>query len=150
MARKKLHTNVSTYNERKSVVSERFIRNLKKICKYMTTISKNVNINQLDEMVNKYNNKYHRTIKIESANLKPSIHIDFNEERISTKLKFDHHVKISKYGKFIAKAYFSNWSEDDFVITKVKNTVLWAYVISDEEIGGTFYEKEFQNKKNLE
>ena len=72
------------------------------------------------------------------------------KKRTSTKLKFGHHVEISKYGKFISKAYFSNWSEEVFVITKVKNTVLWTYVVSDEEIDGMFYKKELQNKKNLE
>ena len=54
----------STYNEGKSVVSERFIRTLKsKIYKYMTPISKNMYINKLDDIVNKYNNTYHSTIK---------------------------------------------------------------------------------------
>ena len=54
----------STYNEGKSVVAERFIRTLKnKIYKYMTSISKSVFIDKLDDIVNKYNNTYHRTIK---------------------------------------------------------------------------------------
>ena len=55
----------STHNEGKSGVAERFIRTLKnKICKYMTSISKNVYIDKLDEIVNRCNNKYHRTIKM--------------------------------------------------------------------------------------
>ena len=55
----------STLNEGKSVVSERFIRTLKnKIYKYMTSVSKNVYIDKLDDIVNKYNNTYHSTIKI--------------------------------------------------------------------------------------
>ena len=54
----------STYNDGKSVVSERFIRTLKsKIYKYMTPISKNMYINKLDDIVNKYNNTYYSTIK---------------------------------------------------------------------------------------
>ena len=53
----------STQNEEKSVVAERFIRTLKnKICKYITSISKNVYIAKLDDIVNKYNNTYHTTI----------------------------------------------------------------------------------------
>ena len=56
----------STYNQGKSVVAERFIRTLKnKIFKHMTTTSKNVYINVLDHIVNKYNNTIHRTIKIQ-------------------------------------------------------------------------------------
>ena len=55
----------STHNEAKSVVAERFIRTFKnKIYKYMTSISKNVSIGKLDDIVNEYNNTYHRTIKM--------------------------------------------------------------------------------------
>ena len=55
----------STHSERKSVAAERFMTTLKnKICKYITLISKNVYINKLDEMVNKYNNTYHKTVKL--------------------------------------------------------------------------------------
>ena len=54
----------STHNKGKSVVAERFIRTLKnKIYKYMTSIAKNVCIDKLDDIVNEYNNTYHRTIK---------------------------------------------------------------------------------------
>ena len=55
----------STYNEGKSVVAERFIRTLKnKSFKHMTAISKNVSFDALDDIVNKYNNIFHRTIKM--------------------------------------------------------------------------------------
>ena len=55
----------STYNEGKSVVAERFIRTLKnKIYKHMTAISKNVCYDALEDIVNKYKNTVHRTIKI--------------------------------------------------------------------------------------
>ena len=55
----------STHNQEKSVVTERFIRTLRnKIYKYMTLISKNVYIDKLDDIVNKYNNAYHSTIKM--------------------------------------------------------------------------------------
>ena len=54
----------STYNEGKSVVAQRLIRTLKsKIYKYMTSILKNMYVDQLDDIVNKYNSKYHKTIK---------------------------------------------------------------------------------------
>ena len=66
----------STYNEGKSVVSEKLIRAVKnKIYKYMTSISKNVNIDKLDDIINEYNNAYHSTIK-----MKPNSYIDFGQE----------------------------------------------------------------------
>ena len=55
----------STHNERKFVVAEKFVRTLKnKIYKYITSISKNKYIHKLDDTVNKYNNTYHSTIKM--------------------------------------------------------------------------------------
>ena len=67
----------SINNEGKSVVAERFIRTLKdtiyKFYKFMTSKSKNVYNDKLDVIVNKYNNKYHRTIKMKSADVKPTI-----------------------------------------------------------------------------
>ena len=63
----------STHNEGKSVIAKRFIRTLKnKIYKYMASISKNVYIDKLDEIVNKYNNTYHRTIKLKPVDVKPT------------------------------------------------------------------------------
>ena len=63
------------------------------------------------------------------------------------KFKVGDHVRISKYKNIFVKGNTPNWSEEIFVISKIKNTVLWTYVISDlnsEKIIGTFYEKEFQ------
>ena len=69
------------HNEGKSVVAERSIRTLNnKIYEYMTSISKNVHIDKLDDIVNKCNNTYHRTIQMEPVNLRPSTYIDFNKE----------------------------------------------------------------------
>ena len=62
-------------------------------------------------------------------------------------MKVGDHVRISKYKNIFAKGYVPNWSEEVFVMKKVIDTVLWAYVISDlngEEIVGTFHEKESQ------
>ena len=70
-----------THNEGKSIVSERFIRNLKtKIYKYMTSISKNVYIDKLDNIVNKYKNTYHSTIGKKSVHVKPNTYIDSGKE----------------------------------------------------------------------
>ena len=69
------------------------------------------------------------------------------------KFKVGDHVRISKYKNIFAKGYTPNWSEEIFVIKKVKNTVPWTYVINDlngEEIIGTFYEKELQKTNQKE
>ena len=71
----------STHNQGKSVVAERFIRTMKnKINKYMTSISKNVYIEKLDDIVNEYNNTYHRTIKMKPIDVKDNTYIDFGKE----------------------------------------------------------------------
>ena len=143
MARKNAIEMYSTYNEEKSVVAERFIKTLKnKSYKYMTSISKNVYIDKLDDTVNKYNNKYHRTFKMKPVDVKPGIYIDFDKEnkREGPKFKVGDHVRISKYKDILGKGYVPNWSEEVFVI-KVKSSVLWTYFISDlnrEEIIRTF------------
>ena len=140
----------STQNEGKSVIAERFIRALKnKIYKYMTSISKNVYIDKLDDRVNKYNNMYHGTIKMKPVDVEPSTYIDSSKETNDKnhKFKIGDIVGISKYKNIFTKVYVPNWSEEVFVITKVKNTVPWTYVISDlkgKNIAGTFYKKELQ------
>ena len=71
----------STHNEGKFVVAERFIRTLKnKIYKYMTSVSKNVYIDKLDKIVNKYINTYHSTIKMKPVDVKSNKYIDSSKE----------------------------------------------------------------------
>ena len=138
----------STHNEGKSAVAERFIRTLtNKIYKYMTSISKNVYIDKLDDIVNKYNNTYHRTIKTKPFDVKDNtyINIDKKVNDKDPKFKVGDPVTISKSKNIFAKGYTPNWSEEVFIIKRIKNTVPWAYVINDlngEEIIGTFNEKE--------
>ena len=145
----------STNNEGKSVVAERFIRTLKsKICKYMTSISKNVYIDKLDDIVHEYNNTYHTTIKMKPIDVEDNTYVNTDKEINDKDPKFnvDDRVRISKYKNIFAKGYTPNWSEEVFVIKKVKNTVSLTYVINDlngEEITGKFYEKELQ-KTNQE
>ena len=115
----------------------------------MTSISKNVYIDKLDDIIHKYNNKKHRTIKMKPIDVKDNIYIDFGKEVNDNdpKFKVGDHVRISKYKNIFAKGYFPNWSEEVFVIKKIKNTLPWTYVINDlngEEFIGTFYEKELQ------
>ena len=83
------------------------------------------------------------------VDVKSSTYIDFNKEnnKQDPKFKVGDHVRISKYKNVFAKGYTSIWSEEVFVIKKIKNTVTWTYVISDisgEEIVGIIYEKELQ------
>ena len=96
----------STYNKGKSAIVERFIRILKnKIYKYMTLLSKNVYIDKLANIVNKYNNRYHSTIKMKPDDVKSSIYIDFNKEnnKEDSKFKDSDHVRISKQKNIFAK-----------------------------------------------
>ena len=69
------------------------------------------------------------------------------------KIKVDDYVRISKYENIFAKGYMPNWSEEVFIISKIKNTVSWTYVINDlngEEIVGAFYEKELHKTNQKE
>ena len=146
----------STNDEGKSVIAERFIRTLKnKIYKYMTSISKNVCIDKLDDIVKKYNNTYHTSIKMKPVDVKDNTYIDFKKEinDKNPKFKFGDHVRISKYKNILAKGYMPNWSEEIFVLKKIKNTVPWTYAINDlngEEIIGTYYENELEGTKQNE
>ena len=105
----------STHNEGKSVVAERFIRTLKtKIYKYMTSISKNVYIDKLDDIVNKYNNAYPNTIKMKPVDIKSSTYIDPSKEinDKDPKFKVGDIVRISKYKSVFAKGYTPDSSEE--------------------------------------
>ena len=101
----------STHNEGKSVVPERFIKTLKgKIYKYMTSISKNVYLDKLDDIVDKYNNTYHTTIKMEPIDFKDNAYINASKEinNKDPKFKAGDHVRISKYKNIFAKGYMPN------------------------------------------
>ena len=96
-------------------------------------MSKNAYIDKLDDVFNKYNNTVHTTIKMKPIYIKDNSYIDFTKEvnDKESKFKVGDHVRISKYKNIFAKGYASNWSEKDFVISKIKNTVSWIYVIND-------------------
>ena len=103
----------------------------------------------LDDIVNKNNNTIHRSIKIKPINVTSGSYAEYNEDfnKNEPKFKVDDYVRISKYKNIFAKGYTSNWSEEVFVVSKIKNTIPWTYVISDvngEEITGRFYEKELR------
>ena len=123
----------------------------------MTSISKNVYTDKLNDVVNKYNNIYHSTIKMKPVDVKSNTYIDSREEANykNTKFKIGGIVRISKYNNIFSKVDIPNWSEEVFVIKKVKKTLPRIYVINDlngEEIVGNFTKKNCkkQIKKTLE
>ena len=112
-------------------------------------------MDKLDDIVNECNHTYHRTIKMKPNDVKDNTYIDFKKEvnEKDPKFKVGDHVRISKYKNIFVKGYTPNWSEEIFVVSKIKNTVPWTYVINDlngEEIIGTFYEKELQKTNQQE
>ena len=142
----------STYSEGKSVVAERFIKTLRnKIFKHMTVVTKIFYFDVVNDIADKCNNTYHKTIKMKP---KPDSYAEYSVESNKKDPKFQvaNHVRISKYKNIFTKGYLPNWSEEVFLISKIKKTVPWTYVISDlnvKNIVGTFYEKELQ-KTNQE
>ena len=112
-------------------------------------------IDKLNDIVNEYNNTYHRTIKMKPVGAKDDTYIDSSKEVNDKDSKFQvgDHVRISKYKNIFAKGYTLNCSEEVFAISKTKNTAPWTYAINDlngEEIIGTFYEKELQKTNQKE
>ena len=106
-------------------------------------------IDKLDDIVGEYIDTYHRTIEIKPVDVKDNKYIDFNKDINDKDLKFKvgDRVRISKYKNLFANGYTPNWSEEVFVVSKIKNTVPWTYIIIDlngEEITGTFHENELQ------
>ena len=115
----------------------------------MTSASKKVYIDKLDDVVNKYNNSYHNTIKMKPADVNSSTYIDFSQGNNKEDPKFEvsDHVTISKHKNIFAKAYIPFSSEEVFVIKEVNNTVPWTYVISNikvEEIATMIYKKKLR------
>ena len=126
----------------------------------MTTISKYFYFDVLDDIVIKYNNTVHRTVKTKSFEVTDDSYAEYNENSMELysnkkdpKFKVGDNVRISKYKNTFATGYTPNWSEEVFVISKIKNTVPWTCVISDlngEEITGSFCEKELQKATQKE
>ena len=115
----------------------------------MTAISRNLYFDALDDIVNKCNNTVHKAMKMNPIDVTGDSYAEYNENpnKKDPKFKVGDHVRISKYKNIFAKGYTPNWSEEIFVIIKIKNTVPWTYVINDlncEEITGSFYENELQ------
>ena len=139
----------SICNEGKSVVAERFIRTLKnKLYKHMAATGKNIYYNVLDNVVNKYNNTKHSTIKMKPIDVGDNkrVYIDEHNEKDS-RFKVGDRVRICKFKNIFAKGYTPNWSREIFIVNKINDTVPYTYNIkdlNDEEIIGSFYDRELQ------
>ena len=112
----------------------------------MATVSKTVYYDVLDDIVKKYNNTRHGTIKIKPIDVKDNTYINTNKKinNKDPKLKVGDRVRISKYKNVFVKGYVPNWREEVFVVNKIKNAVPWTYEINDlngEKIIRNFYEK---------
>ena len=97
----------------------------------------------------------HKTTKIKSIDVNGDSYAEYNENpnKKDPRFKVGDHVRISKYKNIFAEGYAPNWSEEVFVVSKIKNTVPWTYVInglSGEKITGSFYEKELQKSSQKE
>ena len=106
----------------------------------LTSVSKNVSIDKLGDIINKYNYKYYKTIKMKPDDVKSNTSIESSKE-INKKILNLKLVILLEYQNI--KTLFTigctpNWSQEVFVIKKVKNTVPWTY------IKGTFYKKELK------
>ena len=113
----------STHNEGKSVVAERFIRTIKnKIDKHMTSISKNVYIDKLDDIVNEYNNKKHRTTKMKPIDCTDNTYFSFGKEVNDNdpKFKVGDYVRISKCKNIFAKVILQIDLKKFFLLKKLK------------------------------
>ena len=97
----------------------------------------------------------HKTTKIKSIDVKGDSYAEYNENSNNKdpKFKVGDYVRISKCKNIFAEGYPPNWSEEVFVVIKIKNTVPWTCVINDlsgEKITGSFYEKELQKSSQKE
>ena len=125
----------------------------------MTATGKNVYYDVLDDVVNKYNNTKHSTIKMKSIDVGDTtkssslernnkrVYIDEHNEKDS-RFKVGDRVRISRYKNIFAKGYTPNWSKEIFVVDKINDAVPYTYNLkdlNDEEIIGSFYDKELQN-----
>ena len=100
---------------------------LRKICCYWTAVSKNIYFDELNDTVDEYNNTYN-TIKMKPIDVKSNPYTEYNVDPNAKKPKFKigDHVRISKYEIIFAKWYAPNWSEELFVISKIKNNGPWT------------------------
>ena len=101
----------SAFNKGKYVVAKRFMRTLKsKIYKHMTSVSKNVCVDKLEDIVNEFNNTYERKIKMKPIEVKNNTYFDSIKEGNDKdpKVKVGDHARISKHKNILGKGYTPN------------------------------------------
>ena len=118
----------------------------------MTATGKNVYYDVLDDVVNKYNNTKHSNIKMKPIDVGDNnkrVYVDEHNKK-SSRFKVDDRVRISKFKIIFAKGYTPNWSKEIFIVDKINDTVPCKYNLkdlNDEEILGSFYDRELQKTK---
>ena len=149
----------STNNsEIKSAVIERFNRTFKNMMyKKFTENNNTIFYNIIDDLVNKYNNKYHSTIKMtpiegsKKINEKKIKNIyNFEKTKKLGKFKIGDRVRLSLEKNIFEKGYETNWTQEIFVIYDIKYSNVPYYYLKDlnnEKLQGTFYEQELQKTK---
>ena len=117
-----------TYNEGKSVITERFIKTLKaKIYKKTTANDSKTYLSYLNKMIDQYNNTYHHSINKKPINADYSALTEPNETNSKVpKFKVNDEVRIAKYKNIFIKGYTENWSRGIFIIDSVLKTNPWV------------------------
>ena len=149
-----------TYNrDIKCSICERYNRTiLNKIYKNFTLNNNTIWINDLDKLVNEYNNTYHRSIKMKpiDASLKSNENIvrnnlyNFKYTNKKPKFSIGDKVRVSLLKNTFEKSYISNWSQEIFIIDDIKTTNVHYYFLKDlqgEKIDGSFYQEELMKTK---
>ena len=123
----------------------------------MNSVSKNVYIDKLDDILKRYNNAYHNTIKIQPVDVKWSTYIDSRKEinEKVPKLRIGDIIRMAKYKNIFAKGYTPNWSEKVFVIKKLKTLCrghMLLMILLIKKLLEHFTKNNFKNqiKKSLE
>ena len=117
----------------------------------MTATGKNIYYDILDDVLNEYNNTKHNTIKMKLKDVGDNkrVYIDEHNEK-DNRFKVGDRVRISKFKNIFAKGYTPNWSNEIFIVNKINDTIPCTYNIkdlNDEEIIGSFYDRELQKTK---
>jgi hypothetical protein len=160
LMKKRKINHYSTFSSIKASIVERVNRTLKQLMWVQFSFQGNYKwVNILDKIANEYNNKYHSTIKTTPANVKKSnersilksIYTHIKLANVHNKFSVGDHVRISKHRQIFDKSYTDNWSNEIFIVKKVKLTNPTTYLLKDvqgEDILGGFYEEELQKVKH--
>ena len=145
----------------KCSICERYNRTiLNKIYKNFTLNNNTIWINDLDKLTNKYNNSYHRTIKMKlidaskksNEDIVRNILYNFNITNKKQKSKIYDRVRVSLLKNTFEKPYTSNWSEEIFIIDDIKTSNVHYYFSKDlngEKINGSFYQEGLLKTKQI-